>query len=235
MSKLILYLLGTMALETTPSANSLGQLILSILQSPWLQVVFELGNRLRMLWSGWVEEGIYEVLEHESTLELVDAKGKHATVRKRQIVRFLQNGTLAFQDQAWGDGEILANYRCSPGVAVDFYRPGPRPLVLIALREVKNRGDVSEFHIEWDAYNGFTRPSELWASEVSHRMRHFKITVIFPRNRPPKHYQRVIGPTGRKVPLDQTAFTRLSDGRTSVSWQTDKPRLYETYAIEWEW
>lgn len=26
--------------------------------------------------------------------------------------------------QAWADGEILVNYRCTPGVAVDRYRPG---------------------------------------------------------------------------------------------------------------
>ena len=43
---------------------------------------------------------------------------------KRQRVRYLQNNIIAYQDQAWGDGEMLVNYRCSPGVPVDRYKLG---------------------------------------------------------------------------------------------------------------
>ena len=39
--------------------------------------------------------GTYEVLEHEVTLELKDAKGKKAIYRKHQKVRFTQDGVIA--------------------------------------------------------------------------------------------------------------------------------------------
>jgi len=58
-----------------------------------------------------------EVLEYESTLELKDRGGKRAIFKKREKVRYLQDNVIAYQDQAWGNGEILIDYRCSPGTA----------------------------------------------------------------------------------------------------------------------
>jgi len=65
-----------------------------------------------------------EVLRYESTLELKDRGGERATFKKREQVRYLQDNVIAYQDQAWGDGEILVNYRCSPGTPVDRYQSG---------------------------------------------------------------------------------------------------------------
>jgi len=68
--------------------------------------------------------GIYEVLDHRVSLELLDVKGKKAVYRKCQRVRFLQDNVIAYQDLAWGDGKIFAKYKCSPGIAVDKYQDG---------------------------------------------------------------------------------------------------------------
>jgi hypothetical protein len=54
--------------------------------------------------------GMYEVVNYETTLEILDAKGKAAILTKIEEVRFLQNNIIAFQDQAWGDGKILKDY-----------------------------------------------------------------------------------------------------------------------------
>ncbi len=70
--------------------------------------------------------GLYEVLSHRSTLELLDSYGKRALYRKVQRVRFSQDGLVTFQDMAWGEGDIFASYECSPGLAVDCYREGVR-------------------------------------------------------------------------------------------------------------
>jgi hypothetical protein len=87
---------------------------------------------------------LYEVLEYESTLELKDREGRKATFKKREKVRYLQDNVIAYQDQAWGDGEILLNYRCTPGAPVDRYRSGYKTTILISRREVKDKGDVDE-------------------------------------------------------------------------------------------
>jgi hypothetical protein len=59
-----------------------------------------------------------------------------------------------------GDGEILVDYRCSPGTPVDRYRSGYKTYILISRREVKNKGNVDEFNVEWGIRQGFLRHTE---------------------------------------------------------------------------
>jgi hypothetical protein len=119
---------------------------------------------------------MYEVLRYESTLELKDRGGRRATLKKREKVRYLQDSVIAYQDQAWGDGEILVNYRCSPGTPVDRYRAGYKTYALISRREVKNKGDRDEFNIEWGIRQGFLKRTGHWETHVTHRTRHLKLT-----------------------------------------------------------
>ena len=140
---------------------------------------------LPQVMGGGSVRGLYEVLEYESTLELKDRKGKKATFRKREKVRYLQDSVIAYQDQAWGDGEILLDYRCTPGTPVDRYRTGYKTYILISRREVKNREDLDEFHVEWRIRDGFVRETEQWETHVTHPTRHLELQVIFPKSRPP--------------------------------------------------
>ena len=179
--------------------------------------------------------GTYEVLEHIVTLELKDAKGKKAIYRKHQRVRFTQDNVIAYQDKAWGAGEIFADYKCSPGVAVDRYKEGHRYRVLISLRETKNKGDEETIHIERTVLNGFTRSRENIQTDIDHRMHKLSISVIFPKRRLPKMVNLIEQNTTRTTPLDHRHFDTLPDGRCQVTWKTDKPRLFEAYIILWEW
>lgn len=111
-----------MAIKKSNTAIS-DQLVTLFLTLPWLDILAETYKLLRTLWRGLADEGKYEVLEHESTLELLDRQGKRARFQKRQKVRYLQNHIIAYQDQGWSDGQSLLGYQCSPGVVVDQYRP----------------------------------------------------------------------------------------------------------------
>lgn len=202
---------------------------------PWIEFLLELWKFGRKVLRGWAEEGMYEVLEYTSTLELLDTQGEQALVRKHERVKYLQNNIIAYQDQAWGDGDILINYRCSPGVPVDQYRPGKKTYILISLREIKNRGDVDEFNIEWEIRHGFLRPTELWDAEINHRMKAFKIQVIFPQARPPIRVSLIEDLTRRTALLGDSTQVQLPDGRWLVSWETHRPRPHETYSLKWEW
>jgi len=166
------------------------------------------------------------VLEYESTLELKDREGKTATFKKREKVRYLQNKVIAYQDQAWGDGEILLNYRCTPGTPVDRYRTGYKTYILISRRQVKAKGDMDEFNIDWGIRHGFLRPAEQWETHVTHRTKRLKINVAFPRSRPPKHTVLIERNRQRSHNLDERAQV-LPDSRWRVSWETHHPRLYE--------
>jgi hypothetical protein len=180
-------------------------------------------------------QGIYEVLDYESCLELVDAKGKKATFNKRERVRFTQDNVIAYQDKAWGDGNIFAKYKCSPGVEVDRYREGHRYRILISLRQTKNRGDVEEFRIERTIANGFCKTWEHFQTEIDHVTRRMALSIIFPRKRPAKQVILIEQNTTRTEILDTKHWMTLPDGRRQVTWRCQKPRLFEAYILRWEW
>jgi hypothetical protein len=202
---------------------------------PWGSILVELLQQIFKLFTQPVSQGMYEVLEYESTLEILDGKGKRARFTKRQKVRYLQDNIIAFQDQAWGDGEILLNYRCSPGVPVDQYRLGHKTLILISLREAKQRGDLDEFHIEWGIVDGFTRQEEQWETEISHTSRKLKVTLLFPKKRLPKQVVLVESDIQKTQALESGQQRRLPDGRWQVSCEIQNPKLNERYILKWSW
>ena len=218
-----------------PNSNFSEWFVKLLLDIPWIDVLAEVWQLIRHLWQGLADEGIYEVLEYESTLELQDDKGEMAKFQKRELVRYRQNNIIAYQDHAWGDGEILIDYRCTPGIVVDQYRPGQKTFLLISLREPKRRNQVDEFNIEWEMRNGFVRSAELWETEIRHRTKQIKISIIFPKSRPPKVVSLVEQLRRRRRQLGPESICRLPDGRWSVSWKTNRPKLNERYQLHWDW
>jgi hypothetical protein len=180
-------------------------------------------------------DGLYEVLDYESRLVIHDTRGEKVTFHKRERVRFLQNNSIAYQDQAWGDGDIFAGYQCAPGVAVDKYREGHRTHVLISLRGTKNRGDVETFHIQRTIKGGFTQGVEDFQTEVNHVTRKLTLNIIFPKKRFPKAVTLIEQNTGRTQTLGAKHKLTLPDGRLQYRWKTQKPRLFEAYIVRWEW
>lgn len=179
--------------------------------------------------------GMYQVLDHQVELELCDISGKKAIYRKTQMVRFLQDNIIAYEDKAWGDGEIFTAYRCSPGLAVDCYADGHRYRVLISLREQKHRGDVETFRIEREITSGFTNATEDFQTEVDHQTEQLSLAVLFPVARPPQDAWIVEQNTGRRIPLGPSHREALPDGRLRLRWQIRRPRRYEAYVLRWAW
>jgi len=182
-----------------------------------------------------VADGMYEVLEYESTLEILDRKGTKATFSKTKKVRYLQDNIIAFQDHAWGDGNILLNYRTSRGKPVDRYRSGYKTYVLLSLREVKNRGDVDEFNIQWNIRQGFLTADGYWGTDISQKTNHIKVKVIFPKSRPPMQVFLEENDRQRTRVLGSEAQKLLPDGRRLVTWERNKPKLHELYVLRWNW
>ena len=180
-------------------------------------------------------QGIYEVLDHDTVVGLKDPNGKVAIVDRQQEVRFLQDNVVAFADYAWGDGQIFADYRCSPGVPVDRYVNGSRHTVLISLRETKNRGDVLRFTIHRKVLRGFTHKDEWWETEVYHKTRRLKIAVIFPRKRHCERATITQRSTSKTLALGSRHFQLLTDGRQKLTWQTVRPKLHDRYILKWRW
>jgi hypothetical protein len=156
-------------------------------------------------------------------------------VQKYEQVQYLQDNIIAFQDQAWGEGEILLNYSCTPGIPVDRYRTSYKTIILISRREVKSRGDIDEYRIQWGIHQGFVKPVGYWATEISHTTKRIQVQIIFPGIRPP------LGATvlekNRQVTtvLGKDSFHRLPRHKWAISWELAAPRLHEQYILSWEW
>lgn len=189
--------------------------------------------------SKWLREdatsGTYEVLDYDATLELRDRRGKVAIFKRREKVRFLQDHVIALQEWVWGDGELLADYRCSPGVPVDRYRDGLKQVILISLRETKGRGEVLEFNSERKIKDGFTTESEWFQIELNYKTRQLRMATIFPKKRPCKRAVLVERNRNRTAVLGRSHFSRLPDGRQVVSWEVRNPLINELLTLKWDW
>ena len=179
--------------------------------------------------------GMYEVLNYESTIEIVDPKGKQAIFSKVEELKILQDNVIAIQDQAWGDGKILFDYKCAPGVPVDFYRSGHKTHILISLRDVKQKGDQITSNMERNIKNGFLKSNGYWATDINHYTQKMKVVILFPKERKP--LKLVIVETNRQKTkeLPKESITQLPDKRWQVTWEKRNPRLYEHYILKWEW
>lgn len=179
--------------------------------------------------------GMYEVLDFEAQLELKDSKGRTAVYSKTQKVRFTQDNIIAYQDTAWGDGDIFADYKCSPGVEVDRYREGNRHNILISLRETKQRDDKETLQIERTIKDGFTTESESFQVDIDHRTRALTMSVIFPKSRRPHKVTLIEQNSGKTVMLDDEHLHDMPDERTRVEWKATNPKLFESYIMRWQW
>jgi hypothetical protein len=197
--------------------------------------LLNLYDQLRRFFRSRFNPGLYEMLEYEATLELLDPEGQEAVFKKRQRVKFLQDNVIAFEDYAWGDGNQLAQYCCSPGIEVDHYREGDRWNILISLRETKNRGDSEEFYLQRKVLRGFTKAEEWWQIEMQHETRHLKMSVLFPVGRHSLSAVLVERKRNCSTTLGPQHFVDLPEGRQLLTWETRRPQRFETYTLQWRW
>ncbi|MBZ0282478.1 MAG: hypothetical protein K8L97_17185 [Anaerolineae bacterium] len=186
-------------------------------------------------WNASRFRGTYRVDAHHVMLDLTDKAGRNAIYTKRQQVTFLQDNVFAIQDQTWGDGDIFAAYRCSPGVAVDRYKEGYRWKILISLRGTRNRGEQEEFVIERTIHDGFTKPIQDFHTQIDHPTQDLSISVVFPQGRHPKQVSIIEQNWKRQRILGKEHQIPLLQGRIQYEWQVHRPRLYEGYILRWEW
>jgi hypothetical protein len=178
---------------------------------------------------------MFEVLDYETILEISDRNGRKAKVFKNQKVRYLQDNIIAYQDQAWGDGEILKNYQSSKGKPVDKYRLGEMKHVLISLREVKHKGDIDVINISWDWENGFLVSTGFWGTKISHKTYKVSVKIIFPESRPPIKAYIYYASNKKTKELAAGNIKKLSDGKWCIKWEIQNPKISENYVIKWEW
>lgn len=216
-------------MENLPTPLAVLAKLLGCLSFANLNALLDLYRRMRKLWHH--ESDLYEVLDYTATLELLDVKGENAHFTKHQKIRFLQNQIIAFEDYVWGDGDVMVDYRCSPGVVVDRYREADRWNVLISLRETKHKGDVVDFHIERTEKRAFTKSEEWIQTEFGHLARRLEMKVIFSKKRWCKRAMIIRRSRNQTTILGSKNIQTLPVGRQLVTWSTDKIYGYEVFTL----
>lgn len=217
----------------TLSTDPIHQVGLEVVK--WIPSALQLYRDVRGVVKRAFQSGLFEILEYDSTLELLDSEGERAHFKKRLRVKFLQDNVIAFQDYIWGDGKPLLNYRCSPGVIVDRYREGGRWNVLISLRETRATGDVEEFRIERTLQGSFATPEAWWwETSLQQKTHRLKVSIVFPKKRHAKRVVLVERNRNRTTPLDVN-LKGLPDGRQILTWESLKFGRFETYTLKWDW
>ena len=179
--------------------------------------------------------GMYEVLDYESTLEIMDPRGMVAKFQKSERVCFLQDNVIAIQDQLWGFKKNIYDYKCSPGVPVDFYASGHKTLVVISLREIYSKKDEVDLNMQWYLKGdpiGKTGSWETYINQYSHKI---TLNVIFPSERPPVRIWINERNKKKYIEVDKKALSQLPDKQWQMTWENKNPVMYETYTMKWEW
>ncbi len=179
--------------------------------------------------------GLYEIWDYEGTLDLADPSGQTAIFRKHLRVKFLEDEIVAICDHVWGDGKALSAYICYPGVLADIYREGDRWSVLISLRQAKQSGSFQDYQIERLIEDGFTHSEEWWQMEMYHPVRRLQFSILFPHSRSCEQATIVEKESGKTTVFEPGQFTRESDGRQRLTFETHSARRFETYTIKWRW
>ena len=182
-----------------------------------------------------LKPGMYEVLNYESILEILDEEGRGGRFIKVEKVCFLQDNVIAIQDQVWGINNSFSNYECSPGLPVDFYQSGQKTNVIISMREIKSKGDIEILNFQWNLEGKPINKNGYWETFINRSTRNLKVKVIYPKQRPPIRVWIVERNKKKTIELDEKNLTQLPDKRWQIVWEKKSPRLYENYTMKWEW
>lgn len=179
-------------------------------------------------------EDLYEVLQYDASVELLDTEGRLAVYEKRERVRFLRDGVEAFPDFGWGTGIAFATHDVEPGSLVDRRLTGTRLRSVVQLPRPYQKGEELTFAIDRTVKSGFISPQECWLdADVYHRVRgRLSLKATLPPGRPVKRAWliRLHEAGGRRLRVE-----RLADGRQCISHTVRHPELNQRYTLFWEW
>lgn len=214
--------------------GALASAVLAFVLREW-STLYDLGVKVYDRFTRDRVDAPLEVLDFDSTIDLVDAAGKKAIFNRRMRVRFLQDHVIAFQDHVWGDGKALASYKVSPGYIVDQYRDGDRWNVLISLRQTRNRGEIEEFVSARTALDAFRGKEEWVQAETWLPTRRIRFHILFPKGRSCQRIWLHERSRQRTTPLSLDGVKQLPNGRTEFVWERKSPRRGEIFTLKWEW
>jgi hypothetical protein len=165
------------------------------------------------------------------TLDLQNRHGSRATVMCRQRVRFLVKDARVVASPIWGEGDQLAGYEANGASRLGEQNDGSKRVQLLAIRDSHGRNHRATFVVNRQVHNGFTSPNEYFESAVQRPTKRLRLTVLFPKSRPPTETY-LVSSTNEATPRPRL---RLRDGRPRLTWCFQSPKPDAIYSLRWSW
>jgi hypothetical protein len=181
----------------------------------------------------------YEILDQEHEWDFVRPDGSLVIHRKRLRVRYL-NQAISIVDYAWGQGNLYAEYSCSPGRVVDRLAVDGQLWVLISLGGVRQRGQEEVLEFRRAVTDGFLSSQE-WVELKGLEARRVSLKVVFPRERPPEQVQIVRRRESLLGRARERRETVLPDAleetseRKVATVEERIPSLKGSLSLRWDW
>jgi hypothetical protein len=168
----------------------------------------------------------YETISFHGRLEILDKENRVAVFRRRQRIRFLEDGVTEFIDRVWGEGVLFAGYEARSMSILESIPTRRGYAVLLALPRMFARGETFDIITERRIVGGFIDQQAYWESAMAAPTEALTIDVRGPAGlilaRP-----EIVAPARGEMDLRQR--------RRSLRFQVRQPALYIPYKLEWSW
>ena len=175
----------------------------------------------------------YETRALALRLEISDAQGDHAVLRRDQQIRVRTGDGLVLREVIWGEGRQLARYRVQGARRLGVRREGAQQALLLDPDQPASAGRTVTVRSRRTIRGGFRQQEEYCATLLERPTDQLAITVVFPAERPPRNAQ-LVGGLPQRV-LRRVAVRYQADGRARLACRLHRPAVAIPYRLEWTW
>jgi hypothetical protein len=188
----------------------------------------------------------WRVLNANMTWELLASDGSKAIARADKDIRFEQDEVFSLYEwqsrpvgtvtrhECQGRAAGSAAFRPLPIIYDALPGPGGRTYRVISLEGVWRRGQRMTYRSERELQDFFKEPRENVSVRVDVPTDHISLTVIWPRDRKPRHIE--VERSGRAADIiDIKQLKRAGQGRSKHVVTVAAPTLNEQITISWDW
>lgn len=168
----------------------------------------------------------FETIKFSGRVEIIDHRGRVARFRRRQRIRFLEDGVTVFFDRIWGEGVILAGYNAGQMKMIEAIPTRKGYVIALALPRAFNRGEQFDIETERRIVGAFIYDWGYWDSAMGAPTDLLTIDVRTPVGMDMRHPD-IIAPA--RGDMDASA------SRRHLTFRVNKPALDIPYKLRWDW
>ncbi len=178
------------------------------------------------------------ILENRITVDIPDRDGRHAVLREMTHIRADVDNIESYRHNLWADGQHTWPQISLQGYHYDVSRDpqieGGYHLYQLFFLPPLSKGTRVWQRFECNLADVFLKATEYFQHDVIYPEKKLVVEVLFPPDRSPrtanaKHLK------GQLVRGEGLLPITKDKNRPTVTWTVSRPKLGESYRIEWEW